>query len=211
MASASSRAHASSSRSRRDRRVTGLAARWRDVVRHWGTTPEERARPFPCDALMPDADSALHRGVDVHAPASMAFRWLCQLRVAPYSYDWIDNAGRRSPPELVPGLDALAPGQPVMRIFDLVSFEPDVHLTLRLRRPGIFPPLAVSYVVAPQGPERCRILVKLALRHGSGLGDRIARALLPTGDLIMMRRQLLNLAALAGRDAARSRRADALP
>jgi len=186
-------------------------SRWRGVVRHWGTTPAERARRFPCDALLPDADSALYRGVDVHAPASLAFRWLCQLRVAPYSYDWIDNRGRRSPPELVPGLDALAPGQAVMRIFDLVSFEPDVHLTLRLRRPGLFPPLAVSYVVAPQGPDRCRILVKLALRHRAGLADRVARALLPAGDLIMMRRQLLNLAGLAGRDAARSRRADALP
>jgi len=178
-------------------------SRWRGVVRHWGTTPAERARRFPCDALLPEADSALYRGVDVHAPASLAFRWLCQLRVAPYSYDWIDNRGRRSPPELVPGLDALAPGQAVMRIFDLVSFEPDVHLTLRLRRPGLFPPLAVSYVVAPQVPDRCRILVKLALRHRPGLADRIARALLPAGDLVMMRRQLLNLAALAERDFAR--------
>jgi hypothetical protein len=183
--------------------ASGPAARWRDVVRHWGTTPEERARPFPCDALMPDADSALYRGVDVRAPASLAFRWLCQLRVAPYSYDWIDNGGRQSPPERTPGLDALAPGQAVMRIFDLVSFEPDVHLTLRLRRPGLFPTLAVSYLVVPQGPERCRILVKLALRQRAGLADRIARAVLPTGDFIMMRRQLLNLAALAARDFAR--------
>ena len=178
---------------------------WHELVYHWGTTAEERARPFPCDDALPGADTALYRGVDVAAPAALAFRWLCQLRVAPYSYDWIDNGGRRSPQQLTPGLEALAVGQPVCRIFDLVSFEPDVHLTLRLRRAGLFPPVAISYVVAPVDGWRCRLLAKLALRHRPGLADRVARALLPAGDLVMMRRQLLNLAALAARDAARRR------
>ena len=121
-------------------------SRLRDLAWHWGTTPDERARPFPCDALLPGFDVALYRGVTVRAPAPVVFRWLCQLRVAPYSYDWLDNLGRRSPRTLTPGAERLELGQRVMGIFELVGFEPDRHLTLRLRKPGIFPPMVVSYV-----------------------------------------------------------------
>ena len=128
----------------------------------------------------------------------MLFRWLCQLRVAPYSYDWIDNLGRRSPRELTPGLDELATGQPVMQIFDLVHFEAGRSLTLRLRRPGLFPPLAVSYLSLPRGPH-ARLLVRLAARYRPGLVDRAVAAFLPFGDWIMMRKQLLTLKRLAER------------
>lgn len=176
-------------------------ASWQETVRTWGTTPEERQQAYPCDQLLQDHDTAYFRGVTVAAPSDVAFRWLCQLRVAPYSYDWIDNAGRRSPRHLTPGLEKLAVGQPVMRIFDLAAFEPGRHLTLRLRHPGVFPPLFVSYVVTPQASRSCRIVVKLVLRFRPGVRDRIVQALAPTLDWIMMRRQLLNLGRLAERSA----------
>jgi hypothetical protein len=169
----------------------------RDVARTWGTTPEERERPFPCDALLPGYDAAYFRGVAVRAEPAIVLRWLCQLRVAPYSYDWIDNLGRRSPRALTPGLEELAVGQRVMRIFDLATFEADRHLTLLLRRPGLFPPLAVSYVVTPAGGGRSRLVVKLVVRLRPGLRDRLAEPVLRFGDWIMMRRQLLNLKGLA--------------
>jgi hypothetical protein len=167
------------------------------TVRCWGTQREERGRPFPCDAQLPDATEAYFRGVTVRAEAHTVFRWLCQLRAAPYSYDWIDNFGRRSPRTLTSGLERLAVGQSVMRIFDLVAFETDRHLTLRLRRPRVFPPLAVSYVVEPIAAAECRLLVKLVVRRRPGLRDTIVTALAPWLDWIMMRRQLLNLKQLA--------------
>jgi hypothetical protein len=167
--------------------------RWRDVAYWWGTTEEERALPYPCDLLLPDWNEGWYRGVDVEAPAEVVFRWLCQLRSAPYSYDWIDNFGKRSPTQLTPGLENLAVGQRLMSIFELASFEPDAHLTARLSRPGLFPPIAISYCVVEGPPGRSRLLGKIVLRIGGGLSHRLVRLLLPWGDWIMMRKQLLTL------------------
>ena len=79
----------------------------------------------------------LYRAVSVDASPDVVFRWLCQLRVAPYSHDWIDNWGRRSPPQLTPGLERLSGGQVFMGIFELVDFVPDRHVTLRIHRASL--------------------------------------------------------------------------
>jgi hypothetical protein len=164
----------------------------------WGTSAEERALPFPCDACVERVDAACWRGVTVHADAGTVFRWLCQLRAAPYSYDWIDNLGRRSPRTLTPGLERLEVGQRVA-IFELVAFERDVHLTARTRRfaPGLWPAVALSYLVRPVGARETRLLAKVALEVRPGPLAALATRALVWADLVMMRRQLLNLKALA--------------
>ena len=75
------------------------------VAHVWGSTSDERESRFPCDALAGMDAFVCWRAVDVYAPPAVLFRWLCQLREAPYSYDWIDNGGRRSPGVLTPGLE----------------------------------------------------------------------------------------------------------
>jgi len=175
------------------------------ISQTWGTEPAERKLAFPCDPIILQPDGVLYRGVTVAASPETVFRWLCQLRAAPYSYDWIDNGARQSPQELTPGLDNLAIGQDVMRIFELFAFERERHLSLRLKaRSGasrMFGDIAVSYLIVPLANDHsrrsCRLLVKLTVKHPRGFYGRMMRALLPWGDLIMMRRQLLNLKRLA--------------
>jgi hypothetical protein len=170
------------------------------VVRNWGSTSAERAESFPCDRIAPGAPMRLHRAVDVDAPTDIVFRWLCQLRAAPYSYDLIDNGGRRSPQELTPGLDRLEPGQRFMRIFRLAEFEPGRSITV-LSRGTVFGEVAVTYRVRDAGRDGSRLVAKLLVTPPNGLlGSLPARAFLAAGDLVMMRRQLLNLAALAERE-----------
>jgi hypothetical protein len=106
----------------------------------WGATANERATPLACDQLLPDAPVRLHRAVSVDAPAPLVFRW---LKLAPYSYDMIDNLGRTSPRELVAGTDQLEVGQRFMVIFSLASFARDRHITLRSAR------TAVTYATIP--------------------------------------------------------------
>ncbi|MFO0748642.1 MAG: hypothetical protein U1F43_23720 [Myxococcota bacterium] len=163
------------------------------------------ARAYPCDGLVVDADEPFCRAVSVDAPPDVLFRWLCQLRAAPYSYDWIDNLGRRSPRTLTPGLEELAHGQRVMTIFRLESFETDAHLTMRMsdrRSLRLFGDIALTYAVlpgaAPGAPApSTRLVAKFVVRYPRTLVGRVMRHVLPLGDLVMMRRQLLTLKALA--------------
>jgi hypothetical protein len=174
---------------------------WPDV-RTWGATPAEQRMEFPCDRYLPAHDDALFRAVAVAAPAALLFHWLCQLRVAPYSYDWIDNFGRRSPRRLLAGLDDLAVGQKVMTLFDLVAFERPRHLTLRTRASRIFGQYAVTYMILPVAAQHSRLVVKLLVALPRCAPPSFAiRRLGPFGDLIMMRKQLLTLKRLAEREA----------
>jgi hypothetical protein len=177
--------------------------RTREVARTWGSTAHERTLEFPCDRFVAEPNDALFRALTVHAPPPLLFRWLCQLRAAPYSYDWIDNLGRRSPRRLTPGLDRLQVGQRIMTFFQLAAFEPDSHITAVLDRlTGLFGDLAVTYLIVPQADERCRLVVKLAVAYPRTPIGAAMRGLLPAGDLVMMRKQLLTLRKLAQRDAA---------
>lgn len=172
-----------------------------DLGRTYGTTERERERPFPCDPYDLEPDDAYYRAVDVDAPAATVFRWLCQLRVAPYSYDWLDNLGRRSPRRLIPGKEDLRVGQRFMTIFRLAEFEQGIQITLvqhRLRR--AFGSVVVTYLVDARGAETSRLITKVLVRHAGGsIESRLRHTLLPWGDLLMMRKQLLTLKQLAER------------
>jgi hypothetical protein len=168
---------------------------------NWGATREECALPFPDDTAEDAGADCLYRGVSVAAAPAIVFRWLCQLRVAPYSYDWIDNRGRQSPRTLTPGLEALERGQTFMEIFRLEHFVTDEHVTLVTPTGGrgarLFGHVRVTYWAQRAPAGGTRLLVKLRVHQAPGLWGRLASALLPSGDLIMMRRQLLNLKARA--------------
>jgi hypothetical protein len=156
---------------------------------NWGATPAERAAAMPCDADAPRASVRADRAISIDAPPATVYAWLCQLRVAPYSYDLLDNFGRRSPTERDPELRRLAVGQRFMTMFRLVSYVDDEQLTLRSTS------VAVTYAVRGEGTGT-RLHVRVLFEGPSVLGR-----LLALGDVVMMRKQLLTLKSLAERDA----------
>lgn len=181
------------------------------VVTVWGARADEVAHRYACDDEAADHPMRLLRAVDVDAPTDVAFAWLCQLRLAPYSYDLLDNRGRRSPRTRTVDAADLTPGTTMMEIFALTSVVPGEHLTLRIvdrRALAVFGPVTVTYAVHDDGPGRSRYVA--VLRIGSPRRGRlvdVGRGLLAWGDLVMMRKQLLTLATLAGREAREVREA----
>ena len=152
---------------------------------NWGVTSSERTEAMPCDQLASDAATRADRAINIDAPPATVFAWLCQLRVAPYSYDLLDNFGRRSPRRRDPELVNLQVGQRFMTLFTLHSFVDGRHVTLRTNL------VAVTYAVQPRGAGS-RMHVRVLFEWPRLIG-RIAAL----GDLVMMRKQLLTLKSLA--------------
>jgi len=158
----------------------------------WGVSDNEIRRSYPCDDFVASPTLQAWRGVRVEAPAEAVWPWVAQVRLAPYSYDWIDNLGRRSPRELA-GLREPRPGEPFTtaggrELGRIVSVEVGNQLTATIM--GVF----MSYVLVPEDNGTTRLLLKVVGRTSR----RIAPAL-TVGDLIMARRQLLNLKQLSER------------
>lgn len=162
------------------------------IADRWGVTAQEVARHYPCDDIVDEPVMQAWRGVTVHAPVHRVWPWIVQLRLAPYSYDWIDNLGRRSPQERsdLPDHCVGAPfmstaGRPVGQV---LSVTPGEHVTARILAS------VMSYVLVPAGDDS-RLLMKIVMGRG-----RVLAPLVSAGDLVMARRQLLNLKALAERE-----------
>lgn len=156
----------------------------------WGVSDDETRRRYPCDDLVPAPTLRAWRGVTVDAPPATVWRWVAQIRLAPYSYDWIDNLGRRSPQRLV-GLPEPVAGEAFTtaggrRRGRILAVEPGHHLT------GEIMGAVLSYVLVPDAGNTTRLLLKLVMRTNPviALGGCL-------GDLVMARRQLLNLKRLA--------------
>jgi hypothetical protein len=64
----------------------------------------------------------------------------------------------------------------------------------------LYGPLAVTYSIQPHHDGACRLVVRLNAAATTPL-QRVRRAFLAWGDLIMMRKQLLTLKRLAEREA----------
>ena len=157
----------------------------------WGVTDDEVTRSFPCDSWVTRPTLVAWRGVTVRASAVDLWPWVSQIRLAPYSYDWIDKGGRRSPQELV-AIPPPAPGDPFTcaagkRLGRIVSVDPPHQLT------GLIAGAVISYVLEEGCDGRAtRLLMKIT--------TDLPRPLVPVlavGDLVMARRQLLNLKQLA--------------
>jgi hypothetical protein len=94
---------------------------WRPWQLRWGATDEELARALPGDELVSTPTFNATRAISIAAPPERVWPWLVQVgsrRAGWYSYDLLDNLGRRSARRIIPELQQLTPG-------DVVPMSPD--------------------------------------------------------------------------------------
>lgn len=166
------------------------------IADRWGVTDEEIARHYPCDDIVPDPVLQVWRGITVNAAPEQVWPWIGQIRLAPYSYDCVDNLGRRSPQHLT-DLAEPVPGEhfttaATRRVGRILAVQAGEHLTGRIMG------AVMSYVLVPADGST-RLLLKIVLPRRRWLAP-----FLSLGDLVMARRQLLNLKRLAEQATAQS-------
>ena len=166
-----------------------------DIQRSWGMLPGEEALPFPCDEFTGTFDGTYFRGITIHADPETVFPWLLQMRIAPYSYDWINNLGRTSPRCQLKDQPELQAGQIMMYIFEVVQFRSPFELTLRVKPNSfgkfLFGDILLSYRILPTGINTSRLLVKIKRKFNRGPLGFFMRYFLPWANLIMHRKQLM--------------------
>jgi hypothetical protein len=94
-----------------------------DRARFWNATAEEREATYPCDGFIVGPREGFVRAIDVEAPAEAMFRWLCQLKIGPYSYNPLNTKRRRSP-RSSHAKSRASRGGPGLLVFRIVAFEP---------------------------------------------------------------------------------------
>ena len=161
--------------------------------RAWNTTEAEQSKPLPCDDLIPEPQDVLHRAIDVNAPVEFLFVRLCQMRVAPYSYDILDNFGKKSPAEATVAASDLAIGDPIMTIFSLQALEVDRQMTISMTHPkglAVFGALAITYRTWALSAERSRLVIRMLMSYPPRYPARITKHVLRFGDWFMCQKQV---------------------
>ena len=116
------------------------------IAHEFGSLAEEDEHSvLPGDELLPDASAQMTHGVTIEAPAEKIWPWLMQMgcgQAGFYSYDVLDNAGKRSALEIHPELQQLELGDSVVNTpdgdgsFEVVRLDPQRVLVLG----GLFDP-----------------------------------------------------------------------
>ena len=159
----------------------------REIARDLGRLDVDEDRPLPGDDLLPEDSAELTHAIDVAATPETIWPWLVQMgcrRAGWYSYDLLDNGGRRSAREIRPELQQLSvgdvlPATPVSRDgFEVLRIEPPRLLVLgglfdadlgnqlpfAAAAPRRFRQMTWAFVVEPLDRRSSRLTVRVRAR-----------------------------------------------
>ena len=163
----------------------------------WGATPEEVHRSLPGDDLVHRPTFNATRAISIDAPVGQVWPWLVQVglnRAGWYSYDVLDNVGRRSAGRIIPELQQLAAG-------DIVPMGPgqgqgiavqvvDPPRTMVWGTPG---DSSWTWQLDPAPNGSTRLITRIRSRIRARPTSIAFNVLVEVADFWMLRKMLLNL------------------
>jgi hypothetical protein len=185
--------------------IMGFAPRFTASLRRVRASSLERDCPLPGDDRIPEPVGCLTHAITIHCSSENLWPWLAQMgagRAGWYSYDSVDNSGRRSAQRVLPefqniSVGTLFPALPgATDAFLVLAFEPARFLVL-----GAVPRKSAyaatwAFVLEELGTDTTRLIVRVRVNadyrfHGLPL------AVVKLIHYVMQRKQLLEIAARA--------------
>jgi proline iminopeptidase len=196
--------------------IAGYAAIVRPRMLRSGATPEEVENPYPGADLVPGSVRGATMATTIDAPPDEIWPWLVQMghdRGGWYSWDRLDNFGRRSTEHIHPEWQDLSVGDRLVSApngtfwFEVAALEPERFLALRatfdLRgrqipasgiRPAAYTDSVWCFWLKPMPEDRTRLVVSVYGSARPRLPNALASYLFwEPAHWIMQRRQFTNL------------------
>jgi hypothetical protein len=171
------------------------------IFQYWGATAEEISSSMVGDDLCSDATVVATRSITIGAAPQEVFPWIRQMgfgRGGWYSYDWLDNLGRKSASTIHDEWQSVEAGDkipsgPISFIAAIV--DAPRHFVLEIQSLGKKSPklhFTLAYELR-DNPQGTRLVTRMRSRINLPLGSLFEKLILAPGDGIMLRRQLLNI------------------
>jgi hypothetical protein len=164
----------------------------------WGATDAEVKRSMPGDEIVSKPSFNATRAVTIHAPAQNIYPWIVQMDVTQagwYSYDLLDNLGRRS-------AESLLPEHQNIQIGDLIPISPDGKQGMWVKyfrknkwmlwwdKKG---DTTWIWEIHPEGENQFRLITRIRVKYRLFSSAVLFNLLTEFFDLLMMRKSMLGI------------------
>ncbi len=175
------------------------------IFQFWGSTTEEVHSSVVGDNLCPDATLIATRSITINAAPQEVFPWIRQMgfgRAGWYSYDWLDNLGRKSATRVHEEWQSVHSGDKVPSgpiSFTAAIVDAPCHFVLEIRSLGKKNPklhFTLAYELRDD-PQGTRLVTRMRSQIKLPFGRLFEKLILGPGDGIMLRRQLLTISKYA--------------
>jgi hypothetical protein len=171
------------------------------MFQFWGATTDEINSVVVGDDLCSNATLIATRSITISAPPQDVFPWIRQMgfgRAGWYSYDWLDNLGRKSATSIIDKWQSVVAGDKIPSgpiSFTAAIVDAPRHFVLEIQSMGKKSPrlhFTLAYELRDD-PRGTRLVTRMRSHIALPFGSLLEKLVLGPGDGIMLRRQLLTI------------------